>query len=556
MTSREWNQLFSQMKRKIRVSERKERSNMTTDTPEPDETAGSSTPSAEASAADKRRKRKATRRIKGKRTHGSLQPETPLCGLCPKVDPEHPVRPGEQSLGEYRTAQRELLQRYIESLLPDVAPSTYACRVCLETIERQIQARQFVSEHGEHFYADLQLGARPILPTPARMNASTRFTGRGITIAFIDSGFYPHPDLIRPANRILEMYDAVKGERVSDIKTLVATHPGIEEWHGTMTACVAAGNGYRSKGLYRGLASDANIVLIKVMTPQFGIKTPEVVRALRWIREHHERYGIRVVNMSLGVDETTASLEHPVIALVEELSSLGIVVVAASGNNPFDPVVPPGAAPSAITVGGYNDNNSTEWMRRELWYYSHGRAPNGTRKPELLAPSIWVAAPVLPNTQVQLEADALFRMAAADDTELMEMIPALASQTVMRDYLLAATSPVYARSLVLRRIADEKLITPNYKHVDGTSFAAPIISSIVAQMLEARPELTPAMVKEILCSTAVPLAKIPREVQGHGIVQTERALEAASRLSISDNEGIPVIEALHDKIDPWERLPS
>src|SRR5688572_4086210 len=34
-----------------------------------------------------------------------------------------------------------------------------------------------------------------ILPTPTRLGASSRFTGRGITIAFLDSGFYWHPDL-------------------------------------------------------------------------------------------------------------------------------------------------------------------------------------------------------------------------------------------------------------------------------------------------------------------------------------------------------------------------
>ena len=33
--------------------------------------------------------------------------------------------------------------------------------------------------------------------------------------------------------------------------------------------------------------------------------------------------------------------------------------------------------------------------------------------------------------------------------------------------------------------------TSHYKRVDGTSFAAPIVTSIVAQMLEANPGLTP-----------------------------------------------------------------
>lgn len=35
------------------------------------------------------------------------------------------------------------------------------------------------------------------LPTPLRLHADPRFTGRGVTLAVLDSGFYPHPDLTR-----------------------------------------------------------------------------------------------------------------------------------------------------------------------------------------------------------------------------------------------------------------------------------------------------------------------------------------------------------------------
>ena len=45
---------------------------------------------------------------------------------------------------------------------------------------------------------------------------------------------------------------------------------------------------------------------------------------------------------------------------------------------------------------------------------------------------------------------------------------------------------------------EQKFIHPHYQHVDGTSMAAPIVSGIVAQMLEANPSLTPAQVKEML----------------------------------------------------------
>jgi serine protease AprX len=258
--------------------------------------------------------------------------------------------------------------------------------------------------------------------------------------------------------------------------------------------------------------------------------------------------------MSLGVDESAISVEHPVVALVEELARLGVVVVAAAGNNPFARIKPPGAAPSAITVGGYNDHNSTEWIRRELWYYSRGEALNGGHKPEILAPAIWVAAPVLPHTQVRSEAEALFRLAGADDDDLMSLIPRLAAETLIGERLLTVTNPLYARSLVLQRISQEKLITPNYKHVDGTSFAAPIISSIIAQMLEARPGLQPDAIKEMLCRTAEPLAGIPVEVQGHGIVQAGAAMEGVMHLPEEEASGGTVDST--ERVPPADRLPS
>ena len=50
-------------------------------------------------------------------------------------------------------------------------------------------------------------GAVPILPTPVRLGAAESRSGRGVTIAFLDSGFYAHPDLVRPRDRILRYVD-------------------------------------------------------------------------------------------------------------------------------------------------------------------------------------------------------------------------------------------------------------------------------------------------------------------------------------------------------------
>ncbi|MCB0711374.1 MAG: S8 family serine peptidase [Ignavibacteriae bacterium] len=429
------------------------------------------------------------------------------------------------SLQEYESSQVTLLYFYLLGQNPTLTPDALLCRSCLEEGERELQRMQIVKRRGEPHYVDPVLGFSPILSTPERVNASPHYTGAGVTIAFVDSGFAPHPDLILPVNRVLAVYDAVKGREVRDFERDFSEEPPISAWHGTMAATVAAGSGHLSDGYYRGIAPDARLVFVKAMTPEHHIRTPQVKRGLEWLLENHKKYNVRVINLSLGVDETTRSMRHPVIALVEELTRQGVVVVAASGNNPSRPLVPPGSAPSAITVGGYNDHNSGDWKSHEFWHSSYGKTPSGARKPELLGPAIWVAAPILLRTGVKGEAEALFYMAGAKDDALMRSIPVLARETGITKELLSAKTPLRARSLVLERIRVEKQINTNYKHVDGTSFAAPILSSVVAQMLEANPALTPAEVKNIMQRSAEPIKGVAPEMQGFGLLRADKSVE-------------------------------
>ena len=71
------------------------------------------------------------------------------------------------------------------------------------------------------------------------------------------------------------------------------------------------------------------------------------------------------------------------------------------------------------------------------------------------------------------------------------------------------------------------MITKHYKYVDGTSFSAPIVSSVVAQMLEADPLLTPQKIKRILIDTAERLPHYEVDRQGWGVIEARKAVEMA-----------------------------
>ncbi|MBC8146007.1 MAG: S8 family serine peptidase [bacterium] len=428
-------------------------------------------------------------------------------------------------IGSFATAQRDVIEMVLRSSF-GIDPSRRFCIQCLDALELRIEARQIVrDDEGRAFFVDLMLAPYPILPTPMRLEAASDFTGRGTTICFIDSGFIPHPDFLFPEKRLEAFYDAVRCRKLSTGPP--RSEPAIAAWHGTMTAASAAGSGHLSGALYRGIASDAKVVFVSTMSPQGAIGTKSIVSALRWVLRNYKRYSINIVSISVGADEIAASRSHPVLRLIDDLVTEGVVVVAAAGNGPDRPLMPPASAPAAITVGGYDDRNTTDRSHWRLWYGSHGVSVTGEYKPELLAPSNLLAAPILPNTAVKREAEALFAMAVSDDASMMKLIKRHASSTHVASLLTSVHSPRLLRSIIHRRMNDEKIITPSYKHVDGTSFAAPLTSSIIAQMLEANPALTPTRVREILVATAQRLPNVPFEKQGAGVIQARAAVEMA-----------------------------
>src|SRR5207249_7480830 len=84
------------------------------------------------------------------------------------------------------------------------------------------------------------------------------------------------------------------------------------------------------------------------------------------------------------------------------------------------------------------------------------------------------------------------------------------------------------RQLISIKLREGNVINQHYKYVDGTSFAAPIVSSIVACMLEANPRLTPPQIKRILIDTAERVHDIEVDRQGWGVVNARAAVARGS----------------------------
>lgn len=400
--------------------------------------------------------------------------------------------------------------------VPGWQPAQGACTRCVD--QAQLDAWANFKGNG----IGTEVNEYKILPITMRLMAHPHYTGKGVTICLIDSGFYPHPDL---AGRILKMVDIPNDEPLNF--KFSNPKPQTFDWHGTMTSVVCAGDGKLSGGLYKGLASGANLVLLKVTDNQGYITGKNIAKAIRWAVQHQEKYNIRILNLSVTDDWATSYKENETDRVIEEAVAAGVVVVAAAGNDENAILKAPANSPHAITVGGLDDHNTLHPLTYSLYHSTFGETVDGTHKPELIAPAIWIPAPILPGTKEQQIANALFELANTFDNQIFRSKLTNLANQIGFDQKLVNQDIKIIRQKIQQEIEHQKLISAHYQHADGTSFAAPIVSSIIAQMLEANPKLTPAAVRAILQSTARKIEQAPTARQGFGVVHPLSAVYAA-----------------------------
>ncbi|MFT3678908.1 MAG: S8 family serine peptidase [Ferruginibacter sp.] len=431
-----------------------------------------------------------------------------LCPLCNDTV--------DKLLYRFHVENERVVLKLIKEKNPSWSTHDGLCSRCVDYYHTQLVLQQkILPEIGPHFPVK-SADDFVILPTALRLDADPRFTGKGITICFIDSGFFLHDDLVKTSNRVKKAIDITNLK--NDDSFFMKADPSA--WHGTMTSVVAAGDGYSSRGLYKGIASDAELVLLKVQNDAGSITDENICRALQWVLDNHRQYEIRIVNISLGADEALSYKKSAIDALAEKLIKAGIHIVAAVGNNEAAAVKPPANAPYVIAVGGIDDNNLINNEQPQAYHSSYTVAADGVSKPELVANAVWVAAPILPGTPEKENAEQLHLLLAMGD----EILQATDNKILEETGADGGSSTAGRRDALVGRIQSTKFFSPHYMHVDGTSFAAPIVSSVIAQLLEINASLTPAQVRQVLFSTARRFERIETVRQGFGYIQPRKAV--------------------------------
>lgn len=296
----------------------------------------------------------------------------------------------------------------------------------------------------------------------ARIINNSGYTGRGVGIAIIDTGLYPHRDFTRPKNRIKAFKDFVDNKEL----------PYDDNGHGSFVAGVAAGSGYVSRGKYQGIAPGADIIAIKSLDKKGSGHTSDILAGLQWVADHYEKYNIRVLSLSLGTEAKRISGIDAMVRAVEALWDKGITVVAAAGNSgpASGTITSPGVSSKIITVGAADDRRTVDISDDVIAEFS-SRGPVSSRiKPDVVAPGVNVVS-------------------VKSDTE-------------------------YQSGQRIRASANL------YTTMSGTSVATPIVSGAVALLLEKYPSWTPNEIKEALMDNAISIDGDPNS-EGKGIINLE-----------------------------------
>lgn len=291
--------------------------------------------------------------------------------------------------------------------------------------------------------------------TGGLLGSTPGYTGTGIGVAVIDSGIAPHAAV---ADRVIARVNLVSWEA-----------PSTDDLygHGTHVAGIIGGNTsaakYVTPAYAGGSAPSVRLVDVRVLGSNGMGYTSDVIAGIDWTVANRTRYGIRVINLSLGHAVSEPSATDPLCRAVQRAVEAGIVVIASAGNYGLTTagapvlggITSPGNSPYALTVGAIDTFGTVDRSDDKVAPYS-SRGPTAfdmAVKPDVVAPGTRL---------VSLES------------------PGSYLATHYPNWHIAGS----ARNAYLR--------------LSGTSMATAVVSGGVALLLDAQDDLTPGQVKVAL----------------------------------------------------------
>jgi serine protease AprX len=309
-------------------------------------------------------------------------------------------------------------------------------------------------------------------------------TGRGVTVAVIDSGIDLRHLMVR--NRVLGSVDFTGGDGSDGFG------------HGTHIAGIIAGQAGRTPDTHnlQGVAPSASLVSLRVLDADGAGTVSSIVEAIDWAVEHRAQFNIGVINLSIGAPVLQPYRDDPLCEAAERAVAAGIVVVASAGNAGrtadgrliVGGVTSPGNDPSVLTVGAV-DTHGTPAPADDTVAPFSARGPTRydlVEKPDILAPGMHIV-----------------------------------SAEVEGSYL--------SRTYPDHHVTGEGRAA--YIQLSGTSMSAAVVSGAVALLLEEQRGLRPVDVKAIVQETSTTLAAANLMTGGAGSLNAVTAVWSLRHLS-------------------------
>lgn len=312
----------------------------------------------------------------------------------------------------------------------------------------------------------------------------TPLTGRGVSVAVIDSGVDPTHPYFNEADGSSAVVANLKAlcEPLTETCTVQRLPGSIDTdtlsvgGHGTHVSGIVAGRPTTlgDGGRLQGAAPGAKLVSISTGA---GIVILGADSALNWVLENHEAPcgegvpastcpPIKVTNNSYGPSGGGEfDPESATVKLQRALAAEGVVTVWAAGNDGGDGseslTNPPGQDPTGgiLSVASYYDQDTGTRDGVVSEYSSRGDASDASTWPDISAPGENITSSCRP-------------------------------------YLAICSTGLDFRN------GPGALDIGTFNTISGTSMAAPHVAGIVAQLFQANPNATPAQVEAALKSTA------------------------------------------------------
>ena len=175
-------------------------------------------------------------------------------------------------------------------------------------------------------------------------------TGKGIGIAIIDSGVYPHSDLTTPFNRI-----ALFKDLLNNLK-----YPYDDNGHGTCVAGIISGNGKKSDFIYKGIAYESLLYCYKAFDKHGKGFISDVFYAIELISIDCLSHNIKVLCLPFELLHYNKFIQDNFNLLINLINSKNIACIIPSGSNKNLDGTITGLAlnNNCITVSGYDSTSN------------------------------------------------------------------------------------------------------------------------------------------------------------------------------------------------------